>query len=129
MKVDPRQAVAPFFNKTEVGTDAHVEGFETDLKAFIDRLVNRAKDKHAAGESSPLADMEADDVASDAADAAGEDEEEWEKAPVGPGGLDPNEVFQGLPEAMQAAFAEKDTEALKQVLHDMPAEVSGWMRG
>jgi len=40
-------------------------------------------------------------------------EEEAEcKAPLGPGGLDPTEVLNSLPEDMQTAFLEKDTEML-----------------
>jgi Cdc37 C terminal domain len=60
--------------------------------------------------------------------AAGEtaDEETVETVEVtaeerlGPGGLDPVEVFQTLPESMQDAFESKDIEALKSALAALP---------
>merc|ERR1712083_229382 len=42
--------------------------------------------------------------------------EEDEKAPVGPGGLDPAEVLNSLPKDMQSAFIEQDVPALKEAL-------------
>jgi len=41
---------------------------------------------------------------------------------VGPGGLDPAEVFESLPVEMQEAFGERDIEALKRVLQTMSQE-------
>jgi cell division cycle protein 37 len=38
---------------------------------------------------------------------------------LGPGGLDPIEVFESLPESMQEAFESRDTEKLKQALLNM----------
>merc|ERR1712154_663378 len=45
--------------------------------------------------------------------------EEDEKAPLGPGGLDPTEVLNSLPKDMQNAFIEQDVGALKEVLMKM----------
>jgi len=50
-----------------------------------------------------------------------EEQEEY-KAPVGPGGLDPTEVLNSLPQEMQDAFLEKDTDKLTAALTKLPAE-------
>jgi len=42
------------------------------------------------------------------------------KAPLGPGGLDPTEVLNSLPQEMQDAFMSKDTEKLKEALAKIP---------
>ena len=41
---------------------------------------------------------------------------------LGPGGLDPLEVIQELPVAMQEAFESRDTDKLREVLLSMPPE-------
>merc|ERR1712070_1246994 len=41
---------------------------------------------------------------------------------VGPGGLDPAEVFETLPKELQEAFGERDIEALKKCLSQMSTE-------
>ncbi|CAE7652764.1 cdc-37 [Symbiodinium pilosum] len=41
---------------------------------------------------------------------------------LGPGGLDPVEVFGELPEVLQRCFKEGDVELLKQVAQEMPEE-------
>jgi cell division cycle protein 37 len=41
---------------------------------------------------------------------------------MGPGGLDPVEVFESLPEALQEAFHSQDTQRLKDALAAMPLE-------
>ena len=41
---------------------------------------------------------------------------------LGPGGLDPVEVFETLPEAMKEAFAGQDPAALQRVIADMGEE-------
>lgn len=41
---------------------------------------------------------------------------------MGPGGLDPVEIFGTLPEEMQVAFQTKDTPMLKKALLAMTAE-------
>jgi len=48
--------------------------------------------------------------------------DEEEKAPLGPGGLDPTEVLNSLPEAMQQAFISQEVEQLKECLAAMDAD-------
>jgi len=44
------------------------------------------------------------------------------KAPLGPGGLDPSEVLNNLPQDLQDAFMNKDMEKLKEALGKLPEE-------
>jgi hypothetical protein len=53
---------------------------------------------------------------------AEDEEDDYELAPVGPGGLDPNEVFPTLPEEWQKAFEAKDTGMLRQAVNKMSIE-------
>mmetsp|Transcript_25231 Transcript_25231/g.30795 ORF Transcript_25231/g.30795 Transcript_25231/m.30795 type:complete len:520 (+) Transcript_25231:142-1701(+) len=106
LRRDPRDAVKPFFRKTGRKSQDKVEGFEEDLTNFLVRIRNRAKEKIANGETSPLVD-----VPENAGDE--EEEEEYVPAGLGPGGLDPNEVLGTLPEEIQEAFVEQDTDKLR----------------
>jgi cell division cycle protein 37 len=105
---DVRAAVRPFFLKTSKQTKEQVTEFEQELTAFISRIENRAKEKLAKGEKSPLAKKT--------------EEEEYEPAGAGPGGLDPNDVLPTLPKEMQQAFVEQDVQKLKDILSSMPPE-------
>jgi len=46
------------------------------------------------------------------------------KAPVGPGGLDPTEVLNSLPEDMQSAFMEKNSQKLQEALAKLPEDAA-----
>merc|ERR1712244_40058 len=48
--------------------------------------------------------------------------DEEEKAPLGPGGLDPTEVLNSLPKEMQDAFINQDTQTLKECLSKMDVD-------
>jgi len=113
-KCDPRDMIKPFFRKTSKSSEDRVEGFEEDLLAFVKRIRNRAAEKKSKGERSPLSGPIHNGDA--------EEEEEYELAGVGPGGLDPNEVLPTLPESMQEAFISQDTDALRKALSDLTDE-------
>lgn len=71
--------------------------------------------------------------AASAARAAAEAEAQLEEVPLeqrlGPGGLDPVEVFESLPEPLQAAYEARDTDALRAFVGAMPtAEARVLMR-
>merc|ERR550525_76289 len=51
-----------------------------------------------------------------------EKQEEEEKAPLGPGGLDPTEVLNSLPQEMQDAFVSQEVQRLRECLEAMDAE-------
>lgn len=103
----------------------HVVGFEDDLGSFIGRLRDRAKVKLEKGEPSPLDDEEARETAKEMST----DEVQYEPAGVGPGGLDPNEVFPTLPEDLQECFISQDVNKIKEVIAKMdPAEAEYHMK-
>merc|ERR1712113_295930 len=58
----------------------------------------------------------------EAKQAEAQEEEQYEAAPLGPGGLDPTEVLQSLPEEIQEAFISQDKQKLVTALESMPPE-------
>jgi len=64
---------------------------------------------------------EAEEAAKKPVELSPEEAEEY-KAPLGPGGLDPTEVLNSLPQELQEAFMEKDTEKLTAAISKLPEE-------
>jgi cell division cycle protein 37 len=75
------------FTRIQIADVEYRKGFEDELKAFKDRIHRRAKDKIEA--------------------AIAEAEEEEKKKRLGPGGLDPVEVFESLPEVFLSHISSK----------------------
>lgn len=119
MKRPPRDLVPRFFEKFE--RDESRAAFQEGVDHFMKHLIQRAIDKKKEEEEA-------------AAQAAAEAPQEEDMQPVslveamyqmskeermGPGGLDPVEVFESLPESMQKCFKSGDVEMLKQVAQEM----------
>merc|ERR1712168_765038 len=106
LDVDPRSTVNTFFyrmDKAKQDSDQqYVKGFNEELVAFKDRIRKRAKEKVDA--------------------AVAEYEEEEKQKRLGPGGLDPVEVFESLPEELQKCFESQDIELLKETMAKLPDE-------
>jgi len=102
---DARDAIKPLFMKMERAPESR-EAFNEHLEKYIAHVKTRAEVKKQEAEA--------------------EAEEEYvplEKGTqVGPGGLDPAEVFETLPTVLQEAFGERDVEALKSALQTLSAE-------
>ncbi|KAL3911824.1 MAG: hypothetical protein SGPRY_008549 [Prymnesium sp.] len=104
---DARDAIKPLFKKMELNQEV-AEGFQDHLEKFISHVKTRAEVRKQEMQE--------------------EEEEESEFVTlkkgekVGPGGLDPAEVFETLPKVMQEAFGERDIGALKNALHSMSTE-------
>jgi len=106
LDVDPRSTVNTFFYRMEKAKESddqqYVKGFDEELSAFKDRIRKRAKEK---------------------VDKAVEEYEEEEREKrLGPGGLDPVEVFESLPEELQKCFESQDIELLKVTMAKLPDE-------
>lgn len=104
---DARDAIKPLFKKMEYNREV-AEGFNDHLEKYIAHVKTRAEVKKQ-----------------EIADAAEEDGEYVtlkKGEQVGPGGLDPAEVFETLPQVLQEAFGERDIEALKAALHSLSTE-------
>jgi len=108
LDVDPRSTVNTFFYRMEKAKQAddkqYVTGFNEELAAFKDRIRKRAKEKIDK--------------------AVAEYEEEEREKRLGPGGLDPVEVFESLPEELQKCFESQDIELLKETMGNLPDEIA-----
>lgn len=106
LDVDPRSTVNTFFYRMEKAKQSddqqYVKGFDEELSAFKDRIRKRAKEKVDK--------------------AVAEYEEEEREKRLGPGGLDPVEVFESLPEELQKCFESQDIELLKVTMAGLPDE-------
>ena len=101
LETDPRACISSFFTKIQVADQAHQDykdAFYSEFDAFKKRIVKRAQQKIA------------------------EAEEEERKERMGPGGLDPTDVFESLPESMQKCFMEQDIEMLQTVIRELPED-------
>ncbi|XP_032782960.1 hsp90 co-chaperone Cdc37 [Daphnia magna] len=99
---DPRSCVSSFFSKIQIADVEYRKGFEDELKAFKERIQRRAKEKIEA--------------------AVTEAEEEERKNRLGPGGLDPVEVFESLPQVLKECFETQNIELLQQAISTLPEE-------
>ncbi|KAM6972433.1 hsp90 co-chaperone Cdc37-like [Aplochiton taeniatus] len=109
LKVDPRGCFRPFFAKIKNADKPYQEAFDNELESFKDRIRRRAEVR-----------ME---------NAMTELEEEERQKRRGPGGLDPVEVYQTLPEGVQKCFDDKDIEMLQVAMSKLdPTEAKFHMR-
>jgi cell division cycle protein 37 len=102
LKYDPRTCVGPFFSKMQKAEREYKDGFYEELNAFKDRIRKRAREKIEA--------------------AIKEAEEEERGKRLGPGGLDPVEVFESLPQELQACFESQDVKLLQETILKMKRE-------
>jgi cell division cycle protein 37 len=119
MKRPPRDLVQRFFDKFDAG--AAQDAFQEGVNHFLGHIQRRAIEKRK--EEAEAAVLEAQKK---------EEAARGQKVPLveamnsmtpeerrGPGGLDPVEVFESLPEEMQLAFKTGDVAALEAVATSM----------
>lgn len=99
---DPRSCVSSFFTRIQTAEKEYMDAFDDELKAFKERIRKRAAEKVKLL-------ME-------------EYEEEERQERMGPGGLDPVEVFESLPKEMQDCFESRDIGSLQAVISAMDEE-------
>ncbi|KAJ6635342.1 Hsp90 co-chaperone Cdc37 [Pseudolycoriella hygida] len=100
LDVDPRACVSTFFSRIQVADAEYKVQFDNEISAFKDRIKARAVVKLQ--------------------EAAAEAEEEERLARLGPGGLDPAEVFETLPEVLQKCFESRDIAMLQEAITKLP---------
>ncbi|CAM4462243.1 unnamed protein product [Leuciscus chuanchicus] len=109
LKVDPRGCFRQFFTKIKTADQQYQDAFNDELESFKERVRGRAKiriDK-----------------------AMKEYEEEERQKRLGPGGLDPVEVYESLPAEMQKCFDDKDIQMLQDAISKMdPTEAKLHMK-
>lgn len=109
LKVDPRGCFRQFFAKIKTADQQYQDAFNDELESFKDRVRGRAKIRIEK--------------------AMKEYEEEERQKRMGPGGLDPVEVYESLPPEMQKCFDEKDIQMLQEVISKMdPTEAKAHMK-
>ncbi|XP_032868187.1 hsp90 co-chaperone Cdc37 [Amblyraja radiata] len=96
LKVDPRACFRQFFTKIKTADKQYVEAFNDELEAFKERVRGRAQARIEK--------------------AMKEYEEEERQKRIGPGGLDPVEVYENLPIEMKNCFDAKDIQLLQDVI-------------
>jgi len=102
LKYDPRACVGPFFSKMQTANKEYKDGFNDELNAFKGRIKKRAAEKIEA--------------------AMQEAEEEERQKRLGPGGLDPVEVFESLPDELKQCFESQNIEMLQETILKMKKE-------
>lgn len=102
LDIDPRGCVSSFFTRIQIAEPEYKKQFESEIAAFKKRIQLRAKEKIA--------------------EALAEQEEEERQARLGPGGLDPMEVFESLPEELQKCFEARDIPMLQQAIAKLPPD-------
>jgi cell division cycle protein 37 len=106
LQTHPGNVIVPFFTRLEQREP--LGEFISGVNVFVERIIRRAVVKKA----------EIDEERRKKEGARDLDEIPVEER-LGPGGLDPLEVIQSLPEALQDAFESRDIDELKRVLSEM----------
>lgn len=99
---DPRSCVSSFFTRIQTAEKEYIAAFEDELSSFKERIRKRAAEKVKK--------------------LVEEYEEEEKQKRLGPGGLDPLEVFESLPTEMQQCFESRDIGSLQAVISAMDEE-------
>ncbi|XP_041567719.1 hsp90 co-chaperone Cdc37 [Taeniopygia guttata] len=109
LKVDPRACFRQFFTKIKTADQQYLEGFTEEVEGFKERVRGRAR-----------ARLEK---------ALREYEEEERQKRLGPGGLDPVDVYESLPPELQKCFDVKDVQMLQDTISKMdPTEAKYHMQ-
>jgi len=100
---DPRACTSDFYSKIAHSEQTeYKKAFDDELQGFRSRVRRRAEKKIE--------------------EAQKELEEEERQKRLGPGGLDPVEVFESLPEELKACFESQDIPLLQETISKMPEE-------
>jgi len=131
-KRHPADCFAPFYAKriaaeTETvqskDSKTHQEAFDDEFKAFLQRVQIRAKQRDEEKAAKEKEEAENKKLVPAEGSDLGADEEyvelsKEERLEMSPGGLDPAEVFENLPEELQECFASRNTETLQKLIQE-----------
>ena len=108
-KTNIRSVVRPFFSR--LASDAGVAAeYESSFEVLFEKLLERAVEKRREAAAAAAAEEEPVPLS--------------REERLGPGGLDPVEVFESLPAELQAAYEAKDVEALRAYIDSVPVETA-----
>lgn len=102
LDVDPRACVGSFFAKIQIAEKTYKDSFDDELEQFKARIRKRAAEKIQ--------------------EAIKEQEDEEREARLGPGGLDPIEVYEELPDELKKCFDAQDVPLLQATIAKMPEQ-------
>ncbi|KAM9363760.1 hsp90 co-chaperone Cdc37-like [Symphorus nematophorus] len=102
LKVDPRGCFRQFFSKIKTADKPYLDAFDHELELLKERVRSCAQMR-----------MES---------AMKEQEEEERQKRLGPGGLDPVEVYESLPKEIQRSFDEKNIQMLQEAMEKLDTE-------
>ncbi|KAM3624329.1 uncharacterized protein V6R79_022134 [Siganus canaliculatus] len=102
LKLDPRGCFRLFFSKMQTAEKQHQDEFHRELEALKER-VRRCSQARLQGAMKEL-------------------EEEERMKRLGPGGLDPVEVYDSLPQDIQRSFDEKNLQLLQEAMDKLDPE-------
>lgn len=102
LELDPRGCIRAFFSRIKLAEKQYTDAFNDELDSFKDRVRKRAQVKIE--------------------EAMKQVEEEERQKRLGPGGLDPVEVFESLPAVLQECFEKKDIQMLQEAVAKLPKE-------
>jgi cell division cycle protein 37 len=115
-KKEMKDAARPFFCRL-ADEPRVLKEYRSAYEDYCEKLTSRAAEKKAE---------EAKEAERKAAEAESDEPRALEEVPredrLGPGGLDPVEVFEGLPKPMQDAFESGDVDALRAYVNELPME-------
>jgi len=120
MKRPPRDLVPRFFDRFE--NPASRAPFQEGVDHFVKHIISRAIDKKKEEAATAAGEAEAQSAAEDPPQPVSLVEAMHQMSKeerMGPGGLDPIEVFETLPEILQECFKSGDVELLKKVATQM----------
>lgn len=99
LDVDVRGCISSFFTRIQTADQHYIDAFEDEIEAFKNRIRERARVRIEA--------------------AMKQVEEEERQSRLGPGGLDPIEVLESLPEDLKECFVSQDIAKLQEVISKM----------
>ena len=100
----------PFFARLQ-SNEKVMSDYEIAELEYVEKLIERAAKKKIEEQ------LEQKEVK-----GGDEDTQRVESPPLGPGGLDPREVFESLPKEMQTAFESGNVEALRDYVNELSME-------
>lgn len=123
LKLHPGNVIHPFFQRMQ---NAELyNGFMEGVNDFIKRIEIRAVQKRKEMDEERAREIREKGESAEGIDISEIPREER----LGPGGLDPMEVFESLPESMQEAFESREKEQLEAALRAMtPQEAEYHMK-
>ncbi|KAM8878609.1 hsp90 co-chaperone Cdc37-like [Spinachia spinachia] len=102
LEVDPRGCFRRFFSKMKAAEASYQDAFHRELELLKGRVRDCARLRKV--------------------DAAKEAQEDQRRGRLGPGGLDPVEVYESLPKEIQKSFDEKNVGMLQEAISKMHTE-------